>query len=73
MAGHMIYYSYFKDKAERVLHCSPLDYPALINLFERNNELKFYATPERLDLIIRYFKAVYQTQLSFEPATTTVF
>jgi hypothetical protein len=65
--GYMIYYSYMRDKSETVLNCSPLNFKALIDLFERDKELKFYATPERLKLITRYFKAVYQTQLTFEP------
>lgn len=67
--GYLIYFSYAKNRFENLFHQSPLDYPALLNLFEHNPEIKFYATAERLALVSNYFEVVYHARLQFELVT----
>ena len=67
--GYLIYFSYAHEKFERLFGCSPLDYPAMIRLFEQRKDIRCYATRDRLDLIALYFKTVYKTNLIFELQT----
>jgi hypothetical protein len=67
-AGYLTYFSYTRSRFEKLFGCSPLDYQALIELFDSRNDIRYYLTEERKKLVEDYFRIVYRTELIFTPA-----
>ena len=64
--AYLIYFSYSHDRFDHLFSVSPHDYRGLISLFEHRKDIRFYALPQRLELVRLYFRTIYHVDLVFE-------
>ncbi len=65
--GYLTYFSYISNRFHDLFEISPLDYKSIIELLENNENIRLYATENRLALIKAYFEIVYSYNFEYEP------
>ncbi len=66
--GYLVYFSYGKERFEKLFGINPVNYPQLIDLLSHRNDILFYITPNRIPLIKNYFAVVYGIDMTFQAA-----
>lgn len=63
--GYLVYFPHFKRYFSDLFGCSPVDYPCILELLRTQDDIRFYAVPDRLELVANYFEGMYGTKLTF--------
>ncbi|MCF8257811.1 MAG: hypothetical protein K9J06_09665, partial [Flavobacteriales bacterium] len=64
--GYLVYFPHFKHHFSELFHCSPVDYPCLVEIIRNDPDIRFYATEERLQTVADYFRGSYHVEMSFK-------
>lgn len=66
-AGYMVYYSFAQERFQTLFGVSPVNFPALIQVLKKRNDIVFYIEKERFLFINNYFEMIYKIRFELQP------